>query len=199
MTQNKLDPSAIDPNVNEEHDKGIEEHEYDGIKELDNPPPGWIMAIFYITIAASIFYGAYFFWLKVGDKQDAEYVNTVKKHSEKYKQNNEASAALALLIDESALAEGQKIYKEMNCATCHGKNGGGNAIGPNLTDKYWLHGCKFEEVFSLIKNGFPTKGMTAFKGQLNDEKIQKVASYILVKFKGTNPADAKAPQGVLCE
>jgi cytochrome c oxidase cbb3-type subunit 3 len=199
MTQNKLYPSEIDPNVNEEPDMGVEEHDYDGIKELDNPPPGWIMAIFYITIAASIFYGAYYFWLNVGDKQDAEYAKATMQYNEKYKKNNEASSALALLIDESSLTEGQAIFKEMNCAACHGPNGGGNAIGPNLTDKYWIHGCKFEEVFSLIKNGFPTKGMTAFKGQLSDEKIQKVASYVLVKFKGTNPADAKAPQGELCE
>jgi cytochrome c oxidase cbb3-type subunit III len=199
MKQNKLDPSEIDPNVTEEHDMDVEGHDYDGIKELDNPPPGWIMAIFYITIAASIFYAAYFFWLKVGDKQDAEYAKATVQYNEKYKKNNEASAALALLTDETSLAEGQAIFKEMNCVTCHGPNGGGNAVGPNLTDEYWLHGCKFEQVFSLIKNGFPTKGMTAFKGQLTDEKIQKVASYILVKFKESNPADAKAPQGELCE
>ena len=35
----------------EEHD---DEHNYDGIQELDNPPPRWIMAIFYITIGFSI-------------------------------------------------------------------------------------------------------------------------------------------------
>ena len=81
--------------------------------------------------------------------------------------------------------------------TCHGTSGEGNAIGPNLTDDAWIHGCKFDDVFSLIKNGFPTKGMTAFKGQLSDEKIQQVASFVL-SLKGTNPANAKAPQGVPC-
>ena len=86
----------------------------------------------------------------------------------------------------------------MNCATCHGQNGEGNAIGPNLTDNVWLHGCSFEEVFSLIKNGFPTKGMTAFKGQLNDLQIRQVSSYV-ISLKGTAPANAKGPQGIPCD
>jgi cytochrome c oxidase cbb3-type subunit 3 len=50
----------------------------------------------------------------------------------------------------------------------------------------------------VIKNGEPAKGMTAFKGQISDEKIQKVSSYIL-SLKGTNPANAKAAQGEKCE
>jgi len=50
----------------------------------------------------------------------------------------------------------------------------------------------------VIKNGVPAKGMTPFKAQMSDEKIQKVASYIL-SLKGTNPANAKAAQGVKCE
>ena len=53
------------------HEDNITDHEYDGIKELDNPPPRWIMALFYITIGFSILYGAYYFWLKQGDHQDA--------------------------------------------------------------------------------------------------------------------------------
>jgi len=86
----------------------------------------------------------------------------------------------------------------MNCFACHGMNGEGNAIGPNMTDDYWLHGCKIQDVVNVIKNGVPAKGMTPFKGQLSDEKIQKVASYIL-SLKGTNPANAKAAQGEKCE
>lgn len=39
----------------------IDDHNYDGIQELDNPPPRWIMALFYITIAFAVIYGAYYF------------------------------------------------------------------------------------------------------------------------------------------
>ena len=86
----------------------------------------------------------------------------------------------------------------MNCFACHGMNGEGNAIGPNLTDDSWISGCDFQSVFNIIKNGNPTKGMTAFKGQISDQKIQKVSSYVL-SLNGTNPANAKEPQGEKCE
>jgi cytochrome c oxidase cbb3-type subunit 3 len=76
-------------------------------------------------------------------------------------------------------------------------NGEGNAIGPNMTDEFWINGCKIQDLVNVIKNGVPAKGMTPFKAQMSDEKIQKVASYIL-SLKGTNPANAKAAQGVKC-
>ncbi len=96
------------------------------------------------------------------------------------------------------IEEGAKVYNDMNCFACHGMNGEGNAIGPNLTDEYWLHGCDFQSVFNVIKNGVPAKGMTAFKGQISDSQIQKVASYV-ISMKGSNPANAKAAQGELCQ
>jgi len=74
-----------------QHDEKIMDHNYDGIQELDNPPPLWIMALFYITIGFSIIYGAYYFWLKQGDHQDAEYAKRSAKHEEKYNRNNQSS------------------------------------------------------------------------------------------------------------
>lgn len=180
------------------HEDNITDHEYDGIKELDNPPPRWIMAIFYITIGISIIYGAYYFWLGVGDHQDEEYVKSSVKHEAKYQIVSLSANDLEWLTDDASLAEGKTIYNEMNCFACHGMNGEGNAIGPNLTDDTWISGCDFQSVFNIIKNGNPAKGMTAFKGQISDDKIQKVSSYIHI-LVGTNPANAKAAQGVKCE
>jgi cytochrome c oxidase cbb3-type subunit 3 len=191
--------NSDDKNNSDEHLENITDHDYDGIKELDNPPPRWIMAIFYITIGIAIIYGAYYFWLGVGDHQDAEYVKQNERHEAKFQLANQSSEDLILLSNANELEEGKTIYKEMNCFVCHGQNGEGNAIGPNLTDSYWLNGCSFNEVFSIIKNGNPSKGMTAFKGQLSDSKIQKVSSYILTTFKGSNPASGKEAQGEICE
>jgi cytochrome c oxidase cbb3-type subunit 3 len=175
----------------------LTDHNYDGIQELDNPPPQWIMALFYITIGFSIIYGAYYFWLKQGDHQDAEYVRKSELHDQEYKIANVSTEDMVLLTDATSLEEGKTIYKDMNCFACHGMNGEGNAIGPNMTDEYYLHGCKIQDVVTVIKNGVPAKGMTPYKGQLSDEKILKVASYI-ISLKGTNPANAKAPQGEKC-
>ncbi len=179
----------------EEH---AEEHNYDGIQELDNPPPRWIMMMFYITIGFSIIYAAYYFWFDVGDLQDAQYAKKSQTHDVKYQMNSQSSDVIMALTDPADIAEGAQIYTEMVCMACHGISGEGNAIGPNLTDKHWLNGCDFPAVFSIIKNGNPIKGMTAFKAQLSDTRIQKVSSYVL-SMQGSNPANAKEPQGDACE
>lgn len=188
---------ATDKNQIEEKDK-ILDHDYDGIQELDNPAPRWIMALFYITIAFAIIYGAYFFWLGIGDDQAATYTKKSQLHDEKYQVASLSSSDLVLLTDVADIEEGKTIYNEMNCFACHGMNGEGNAIGPNLTDKYSLNGCDFESTFNIIKNGNPAKGMTAFKGQISDDKIQKVSSFVMI-LVGTNPANAKDSQGEKCE
>ena len=187
-----------DKQMNPQEEEIMDHHNYDGIEELDNPPPRWIMALFYITIAFAIIYGAYYFWLDVGDHQDAEYARKSAKHDQKFQVANLSSDELVLLTDAADLEEGKKIYSDMNCFACHGMNGEGNAIGPNMTDDYWIHGCDFQSVFNVIKNGEPAKGMTAFKGQISDSQIQKVSSYV-ISLMGSNPANAKAAQGELCQ
>jgi len=76
---------TTDNTQHDPHDKHMTDHNYDGIQELDNPPPIWIMALFYITIGFSIIYGAYYFWLKQGDHQDAEYIRKSETHNQKYR------------------------------------------------------------------------------------------------------------------
>lgn len=183
------------------HDPDLEdlnEHNYDGIEELDNPPPAWIMFILYFTIGIALLYGAYYFWVGNGLGQIAEYERSVEQAA--LKQQSEMPAIeMILLTDEASLAEGRQIFQEMNCAACHGTQGEGNAIGPNLTDEYWINGCTIEDVFDQVKNGNPLKGMTPFKGLLTDDRIMKVASYVLVTMQTYEPENPKEPQGEKCE
>ncbi len=182
---------------NKDLDENLMDHDYDGIQELDNPPPTWIMAIFYITIAFAIIYAAYYFWLDVGDTQDMQYAKKSQLHDTKYQLANQSSDKLEILTDVADLEAGKTIFTSMNCTACHGVFGEGNAIGPNLTDISWISGCDFQSIFNIIKNGNPVKGMTAFKGQISDEKIQQVSSYVM-SLNGTSPPNAKAPQGKKC-
>lgn len=96
------------------------------------------------------------------------------------------------LTDEASLASGEAIFLA-NCATCHGKLGEGG-IGPNFTDEYFLHGPTLGNMITVIKNGVAAKGMISWRGILKEEQILEVASYILT-LRGTNPPNAKAPQG----
>ena len=195
MEEKDQNSQHLGTDQNEEHDV---EHNYDGIEELDNPPPRWIMAIFYLTIGFSIIYAAYFFWFDVGDLQDEQYVKKSQIHDTKYQVASESSSELMTLTDAPDIEAGKAIFSEMSCFACHGMNGEGNAIGPNLCDDASLNGCDFQSIFNIIKNGKPAKGMAAYKTQLSDSRIQGVASYVM-SLRDSNPANAKDAQGETCE
>jgi len=183
--------------VEEEKDL-VMEHQFDGISELDNPTPAWFMWLFYGTIAIGVAYFSYYHIAEWGALQDQEYVAEM----------NEADAAKELYlataankIDETSVTEvnepavlttGQAIFNS-NCVACHGDKAQG-VVGPNLTDEYWLHGGKINNVFKTIKYGIPEKGMISWEKTLTPKQISDVANYIK-SLKGSNPANPKAPQG----
>ncbi len=98
------------------------------------------------------------------------------------------------MADAAGIDDGKTIFVA-NCAVCHGAKGEG-VVGPNLTDDYWLHGGFINDVFKTIKNGWPAKGMKSWATDLTPVQIKDVASYIKT-LHGTNPPNAKAPQGDL--
>ena len=182
--------------IEEEKDITID-HEYDGITELDNPVPIWFNALFYGTIFFGLIYLLVFHVFGWGLNQDQEYVREVEL-AEKAKQEYLAQAAN--LVDEStvefnvALAPAGKAIFTANCAACHGANGEGQ-IGPNLTDRFWLHGGEIKDLFKTIKYGVPEKGMVPWEQTLTPGQIAEVASYI-VTLRDTNPGNPKPAEGV---
>ena len=175
-------------------------HEYDGIRELDNSLPPWWLWLFYGTIIWSAVYLWYYHISDKGPDQHQEYVAAMEMgEAEKAKfLATQADAidekTVTLASAEKDLAEGKEIYTA-NCLVCHGAQGEGG-VGPNFTDKYWLHGGSINDLFKTIKYGVPEKGMISWKSQLRPGAIQKVASYIL-SMQGSNPPNQKAPQGDL--
>lgn len=182
--------------IEEEKDITID-HEYDGITELDNPVPIWFNALFYGTIFFGLVYLMVYHVFGWGLNQDQEYVREVEL-AEKAKQEYLAQAAN--LVDENsvefnaALAPAGKAIFTANCAACHGANGEGQ-IGPNLTDRFWLHGGEIKDLFKTIKYGVPEKGMVPWEQTLTPGQIAEVASYI-VTLRDTNPGNPKPAEGV---
>lgn len=178
------------------------DHEYDGIRELDNVLPPWWVAMFYITIAFGVVYYTYYHFTGAGPSSTEEYEMEMER-AEKAVQAYLATQAnqvdetnVELLADEQALAAGKAIYEgKGTCFTCHGMYGEGG-IGPNMTDPYWIHGGGIKDLFKTIKYGVPEKGMISWKDQLKPAEMQQVASYIL-SLQGTNPPNPKEPQGEL--
>ncbi|RPD98702.1 cytochrome C oxidase subunit III [Aureibaculum marinum] len=175
------------------------DHDYDGIKELDNVLPPWWLAGFYITIAVGIFYYIMVFFTDKYD-QKAEYERAVAEGNaavEQYKKDNPElydDANLEALTDPKDIQKGKELFASKTCTACHLEDGGGS-IGPNLTDEYWVLGGGFKNIFNTIsKGGRPGKGMIAWESTISQKERQQLASYILT-LQGTTPANPKAPEG----
>ena len=182
----------------EEESDIIIDHDYDGIKELDNTLPPWWVYLFYITIIFGVVYLAKYH-LFDGDSSTVEYEKEVAQAQleiEEYKKANKDlvdASTVELLTGESDLSAGEAIFLD-NCVACHKADGGGG-IGPNLTDEYWILGGGIKNVFNTIsEGGRDGKGMISWKSELSPLEIAQVGSYIL-GFQGTTPAEPKAPEG----
>ncbi len=180
---------------NKEMDKVLN-HDYDGIKEYDNPLPNWWLATFYITI---VFAGIYYAYYEFGGGKTLadELVDDMKNVKTVQAQNKgpETSDAdlQAKFTDTNVVTAGKDIFMK-NCLACHGDKGQG-LVGPNLTDNFWIHGKGTPaDILNVIKVGVLDKGMPAWEATLKaDEQIQ--VSAFVYSLKGTNPEGAKAPQG----
>jgi cytochrome c oxidase cbb3-type subunit III len=175
------------------------DHNYDGIRELDNHLPPWWKALFYMTIVFAVVYMFLFHFSGISPLMAQEYeeeMAVAKKQVEEYQAKTAGSIdekTVKLLVKDATVVERGKTIFTGKCAACHGQAGEGG-VGPNLTDEYWLHGGSINDVFKTIKFGVPEKGMISWKATLKPNEIQDVSNYILA-IQGTKPANAKAPQG----
>ncbi|HLG39554.1 MAG TPA: cbb3-type cytochrome c oxidase N-terminal domain-containing protein [Chitinophagaceae bacterium] len=182
-------------------------HDYDGIRELNNRLPPWWLYGFYVTI---IFAGIYLWRFHVshdGPSSKEEYERSVAaaelKVNEylKMKGDNVDENSVVFLSDKSDIDAGRAIFADGPCSTCHGKDGSGMvmgqpAIGPNLTDEYWIHGGNIKNIFTTIKYGVSGKGMQPWESTYSAKQMAQVTSYIK-SLQGTKPALAKEKQGEL--
>lgn len=182
----------------EEEGEIILDHNYDGIKELDNNLPPWWVYSFYISIVFAVIYMVRYHVLNTDDQfveYEIEYAeaNAAIEEYKKTAKNLVDVNTVELLTDASDLNSGQKIF-ETNCVACHKADGGGG-IGPNLTDQHWILGGGIKNVFRTIsEGGRDGKGMVSWKSELKPLEMAQVASYVL-QFQGTTPAEPKAAEG----
>lgn len=179
------------------------DHDYDGIRELGNSMPPWFKALFWGTILFAVFYLINYHivpFANAGLNPEQEYQKELADAEAAMAEYRKKAANLvdetnvSLITEAADLQKGKNKFVEL-CAACHGQNGEGG-VGPNLTDSYWLHGGDIKDVFKTIKYGIPDKGMISWQNDLKPVEMQAVASYIMT-LQGTNPANAKEPQGEL--
>ncbi len=197
-----------DDNKNKEIDEvtGVETtgHEWDGLKELNNPLPRWWLWIMYVTIIWSIGYwviypawptlsghtegtGGYTQFNELA-KSQAEITARQKAYLDKFEDASFQEVLNDLELYAFAMAGGASAFKD-NCATCHGTGGAGAPGYPNLNDDDWLWGGKLSDIHQTLEHGIRVEGsydtrlsqMPAFGKDklLNKEEIEEVVDYVL--------------------
>ena len=174
------------------------DHEYDGIREFDNPTPAWWNWLFFLSFVFSV---AYFFHYHIGSGQgviasyEAEMEEFRKVEAERAlaEAKNISEEKLASVMgDAAAVTAGKTTYGQL-CASCHNKQGEG-LIGPNLTDEYWLHGDgSLMAIRKVVATGVAAKGMPAWDKVLSADDLTKVTAFVGT-LRGQN-VKGKEPQG----
>ncbi len=191
--QNILKKLTRSKTIEQEADVMLD-HNYDGIRELDNVLPPWWVYLFYGTI---IFGAIYLVRFQImGDyNQDQEFQTEMREAKVavdaymKTAPDQMNKDKVTLLKDAPSLAVGKDIFTK-NCIPCHRADAGGQ-IGPNLTDHFWINGGGIKNVFNTImEGGRDGKGMVSWKTSIKPSDIQKVASYVL-SLQDSNPKNAK--------
>lgn len=176
-------------------------HEWDGIKEMNNPMPMWWVGLFIITVIFGLCYlylfpglGEYqgkFGWTKIN-----QYEADVAKYKAKIAPLYAKYAAIPV-PELAKVPEAHDIGKRIflnNCAACHGSDAKGSRGFPNLTDNDWLHGGSPEKIKETLNNGrigmMPP--MAAAVG--SEEDVKNVANYVL-SLSGTIHDSGRANAG----
>lgn len=175
-------------------------HAFDGIEEYDNRLPNWWLWSLYLACMFSVVYWIHYHVLGTGPSSLEEFHADMAVYAQETSER-EAREALAAVSDESleamakdpaVLAAGKETFTTY-CLACHKADGGG-LIGPNLTDKYWIHGGQPKEIYALVVKGVVEKGMLAWGSVLGKSKCQEVTAFVLT-LRNTNAQDGKAPEG----
>ena len=190
--------SGTDSGQNQE--QPIQGHSYDGIQEYDNPMPGWWVWIFVGSVFFAVFYvlgiNVFGFIDTYEEKLDTsleELASVRAAYAAAQPAFNVDEATIGAYIgDPEKIAAGAVNYASV-CAACHGDVGQG-LIGPNLTDEYWIKGNTNVDIFTNISKGSLEKGMPPWEGAFSPEQRAELVAFVR-SLEGTNPPDAKAPEG----
>ncbi len=204
-----------DNNVEKDDFTGVETtgHEWDGIKELNNPAPRWWLIVLLLSIVWAIGYWVvYPAWPTLsgdGERGGTQGNMGWTQYSQLEESQAEIVARRAAYLDRFnaasfedikgdetlyafAVAGGASAFKD-NCATCHGTGGSGSAGYPNLLDDDWLWGGDVDAIHETIRVGVRGEHdetrfseMPAFGDMLNTKEISDISDYVLSFTNGAS-------------
>ena len=167
-----------------EQDK-LFEHEYDGIKEYDNPMPRWWVWLFWATIIFCIPYTMWFHLSGPEKFNDRSIQGNLEREIAAYGQiivaqygdlTPDEPTILSLMVNPDAMAAMKSLFNS-KCASCHADSGAGN-VGPNLTDDHWIEVREVVDIPETIRNGRIERGMPAWGNQFSETQITLLSAYV---------------------
>ncbi|HEX2671060.1 MAG TPA: cbb3-type cytochrome c oxidase N-terminal domain-containing protein [Polyangiaceae bacterium] len=175
----------------------VMDHEYDGIREYDNPLPRWWVWLW----AGSFFFSVGYFFhyhvshngASVSDGYLADMAEAREAEAKQSLAEPVSEESLGKLMQNPALMSDAKALFGLRCTPCHGANAQG-LIGPNLTDNAWIHGAgKLTDIYGVVDGGVAAKGMPAWGRQLSPIELRKIVAFVGT-LRGSN-VPGKAPEG----
>jgi cytochrome c oxidase cbb3-type subunit 3 len=161
------------------------EHEYDGIREYDNPCPAWWHMLFIGTVVFGVFYYMFFQigpqvgtngWTLTEAYEDTVAENLKLQFEEIGELSVDEATVLKYMNDPKWLAIGAAVYKT-HCKSCHAEDGSG-IVGPNLTDDYYKNVNQLMDLAEVIQNGAANGSMPAWKNRLIPNEVVLVSAYV---------------------
>ena len=175
----------------------VRDHEYDGIKEYDNPTPGWWNFIFFATFVFSVWYFLYYHASTISTSVAQGFENDVtddlrKRFSTIGELKPDEPTLLKYMANAEWKAVGASVFKT-NCVSCHGPEGAGQ-VGPNLTDDHWKNVQHLVDIPNVVANGAAAGAMPAWKTRLHPNEVVLVAAYV-ASLRGKNLPGPRGPEG----
>lgn len=176
------------------------DHEYDGIREYDNPTPGWWHAIFIATVVFSVFYVAFFHispmsWTIQEQWTRKQNVETKKLFGTLSLQPVQADIH-KMQLDPKMMQVAKGMF-EGNCAACHAKDGGG-LNGVNLCDNNYKNVKTLEDIYTVITKGANNGAMPPWENRLSQNERVLISAYV-ASLRGTTPAAPRGPEGAVID
>lgn len=178
-------------------DPNLLDHEYDGIREFDNPVPGWWHWILWLTVGFSILYYIFFtFSPEAWTVQDS----WERAQADAYRRvfgtlgelKPDEATIVKLAHDERMMALARSMFVG-NCAQCHGRDAGG-ITGVNLTDDSYKNVRSIVDLYAVITKGANFNAMPAWENRMSANERILMAAYA-ASLRGTNVAGGKAAEG----
>jgi cytochrome c oxidase cbb3-type subunit 3 len=203
---------------------GVAHLEWDGIRELDYPPPRWWV----ITFIGCVLFAALWMFLypswptPFGTWRGVLGYDQREVVAEEVAQAEQARAPLVGAIGAAELAgiqadpslmnyalRGGQVAFNNNCAQCHGLGGAGQGFFPSLADDNWIWGGTPGQIEYTIRHGIRNGGeeardniMPNFGADqiLTREQIGDVTEYVLsLTGRSEDAEDAGRGAGLFAE